>query len=259
MAATPTRSCRSCPVRLPAPGLLSRRTRSPGPAARRSPISSRASSRRSVWNFSPPSTGSSPAIILSAKRISSSACTRGLNASSNSPRARSDSRGACWRSVAGSPAQAPEPVRRATREGGCVMAKVGHEPGGASLRRLELYPEYKDSGVEWLGQMPSHWSVRKWRYCCHVTQGQVPPDDERYRDRIMIAPNHIESGTGRILFTETADEQGAASGKYLVKPWDIIYSKIRPALNKACIATGHWLCSADMYPVAVTADDLTPK
>ena len=47
------------------------------------------------------------------------------------------------------------------------------------------------------------------------------------------------------------------SGKYLVKPGDIIYSKIRPALNKACIATGEWLCSADMYPVAITAKDLT--
>ena len=126
-------------------------------------------------------------------------------------------------------------------------------------RRFKPYPAYKDSGVEWLGQLPSHWSLRKWRYCCHVTQGQVPPDDDRYRDRIMIAPNHIESGTGRILFTETADEQGATSGKYMVKPGDIIYSKIRPALNKACIATGHWLCSADMYPVAISTADLTPK
>jgi len=75
----------------------------------------------------------------------------------------------------------------------------------------------------------------------------------------MIAPNHIESGTGRILFTETADQQGAISGKYLVKPGDLIYSKIRPALNKACIAAGDWLCSADMYPVKVTASDLCAR
>ena len=75
----------------------------------------------------------------------------------------------------------------------------------------------------------------------------------------MIAPNHIQSGTGRILFTETAGEQAAISGKYLVKPGDIIYSKIRPALNKVCIATGEWLCSADMYPVAITAQDLRAR
>jgi type I restriction enzyme S subunit len=114
----------------------------------------------------------------------------------------------------------------------------------------------KDSGVGWLGAIPVHWEVKKWRYCCHVTEGQVPPDDDQYRDRIMIAPNHVESGTGRILFTQTADEQGAISGKYLVRPGDLIYSKIRPALNKACIAGGDWLCSADMYPVKVTESDL---
>ncbi len=128
-----------------------------------------------------------------------------------------------------------------------------------ALVRFKPYPAYKNSGVDWLGEIPAHWQVKKWRYCCYVTEGQVAPDDDRYRDRIMIAPNHIESGTGRILFTETADEQGAISGKYLVKPGDLIYSKIRPALNKVCIAAGDWLCSADMYPVKVTASDLRAR
>jgi type I restriction enzyme, S subunit len=128
-----------------------------------------------------------------------------------------------------------------------------------TTRQLKPYPAHKDSGVDWLGEIPVHWEVKKWRYCCHVTEGQVAPDDAGYRDRIMIAPNHIESATGRILFTETADQQGAISGKYLVKPGDLIYSKIRPALNKACIAAGDWLCSADMYPVKVIARDLRAR
>jgi type I restriction enzyme S subunit len=127
------------------------------------------------------------------------------------------------------------------------------------FRSFKRYRGYKDSGVGWLGEIPEAWEVRKWRYCCHITEGQVAPDDERYRDRIMISPNHIESGTGRILFTETAEEQGAISGKYLVQPGDLIYSKIRPALNKACVATGDWLCSADMYPVKVTTSELSPR
>ncbi len=123
-------------------------------------------------------------------------------------------------------------------------------------RRFRPYAEYKDSGVEWLGEIPAHWEVKKWRYCCRVAEGQVAPNDEQFRARILIAPNHIESGTGRILHTETADEQAAISGKYLVGPGDIIYSKIRPALNKACISTGGWLCSADMYPVSITESRL---
>jgi type I restriction enzyme S subunit len=138
------------------------------------------------------------------------------------------------------------------------LQKIARQPDGG-VGRWKRYPAYKDSCAEWFGDIPGHWKVKKWRYCCRITEGQVAPDDDRYRDRIMIAPNHIESGTGRILFTETADEQGAISGKYLVKPGDIIYSKIRPALNKACIATGDWLCSADMYPVAITDETLTSR
>jgi type I restriction enzyme S subunit len=101
-----------------------------------------------------------------------------------------------------------------------------------SARRFKPYLAYKDSGVEWLGEVPAGWAVKKWRYCCRVTEGQVHPGDDRFRDRVMIAPNHIESGTGRILYTETADEQAAISGKYLVRPGDIIYSKISQRLTK---------------------------
>lgn len=66
---------------------------------------------------------------------------------------------------------------------------------------------------------------------------------------VLIAPNHIQSGTGQLLELENADEQGAISGKYFCKAGDVIYSKIRPALRKVCIAPEDCLCSADMYPL----------
>jgi len=133
------------------------------------------------------------------------------------------------------------------------MAEIQPSELGEGLRRFKPYPAYKNSGVEWLGEIPAGWEVERWRYCCRVTEGQVPPGDDLYRERILIAPNHIESGTGRILYLETANEQGAVSGKYLVERGDLIYSKIRPALNKACIAEGEWLCSADMYPIKIVS------
>ena len=35
--------------------------------------------------------------------------------------------------------------------------------GGALSRRFRPYPVYKDSGVEWLGEIPTHWKVQKLR------------------------------------------------------------------------------------------------
>jgi type I restriction enzyme, S subunit len=70
-----------------------------------------------------------------------------------------------------------------------------------------------------------------------------------YSKQILIAPDHVESGTGRLIELRTANDQGASSGKYVVKPGDVVYSKIRPALRKAVLADFEGLCSADMYPM----------
>ena len=108
----------------------------------------------------------------------------------------------------------------------------------------------RDSGVEWLGEVPEHWEVQKFTHCTSIRSGQVDPTKEPYCDFILVAPNHIESGTGRLIAQETAAEQGAESGKYLCKEGEVIYSKIRPALAKVCMSpSDNTMCSADMYPI----------
>lgn len=36
---------------------------------------------------------------------------------------------------------------------------------------LPPYPKYKDSGADWLGQIPAHWDVRRLRYLCDIQTG----------------------------------------------------------------------------------------
>jgi type I restriction enzyme S subunit len=33
-----------------------------------------------------------------------------------------------------------------------------------TLRRWKRYPDYKDSGVEWLGEIPAHWQIKRLKY-----------------------------------------------------------------------------------------------
>ena len=119
----------------------------------------------------------------------------------------------------------------------------------AVTKGLDPSVPMKDSGVEWLGEVPAHWEVTQFRRHVFIAQGQVDPEKEPYKQMVLIAPNHIEGGTGRLIVLETAAEQGAESGKYLCEVGDVIYSKIRPALRKVCIAPERCLCSADMYPL----------
>ena len=102
------------------------------------------------------------------------------------------------------------------------------------------------------------WPTSAFGAVVSVAEGQVDPRDEPWASTVLIAPNHVESRTGRILAFETARDQGAISGKYRCRPGDVIYSKIRPALRKAAMAEGHWLCSADMYPLR-SSPDLLPQ
>ncbi|MEY8799537.1 restriction endonuclease subunit S [Leisingera sp. XS_AS12] len=88
-----------------------------------------------------------------------------------------------------------------------------------------------------------------FRWVCRITEGQVDPTHPDWADKPLIAPNHIESRTGRLIGMETAADQGAISGKYTFPKGTVLYSKIRPNLAKACVAPVDGMCSADMYPV----------
>ncbi|MFD9111144.1 restriction endonuclease subunit S [Streptomyces bottropensis] len=97
--------------------------------------------------------------------------------------------------------------------------------------------------------MPVEWPLRRLTDVVSLPEGQVSPLDHPYRSQILLAPDHIESGTGEILRLETAESQGAISGKYVVHPGDVVFSKIRPALRKVVLADFMGICSADMYPL----------
>lgn len=97
--------------------------------------------------------------------------------------------------------------------------------------------------------LPPGWTAKGLLDLAVIRSGQVDPRQPKYRDMPLIAPDHIEVGTGRLIAVRSAREQGAVSGKYMVDPGDVIYSKIRPYLMKAHRAHFPALCSADMYPL----------
>lgn len=122
----------------------------------------------------------------------------------------------------------------------------------AVTKGLDPNVKMRDSGDDWIKEIPVTWKSMKFGRIARVTEGLVDPRDEPYRSMVLIAPNHIESGTGRLIQLETAAEQNAESGKYQCRAGNVVYSKIRPALAKVVIAPCDGLCSADMYPLDCT-------
>lgn len=129
----------------------------------------------------------------------------------------------------------------------------------AVTKGLDADAPTKSSGIPWLGEIPAHWSVRKFSQITSINGGQVDPRDEPWSSILLIAPNHIVSGQGRLSYQETATEQGADSGKYFVRAGQVIYSKIRPYLRKVIIAPADCLCSADMYGISAAGASMSNR
>lgn len=105
----------------------------------------------------------------------------------------------------------------------------------------------KDSGVEWIGEIPEHWEIVKFGKITQIKSNLVSP--LKYLEYKQISSENIEKDTGILLNTNTVEESGIISDNHLFFEGQILYSKIRPKLNKATIAPFDGLCSADIYPI----------
>lgn len=105
----------------------------------------------------------------------------------------------------------------------------------------------KDSGIEWIGEIPAEWSVVPFSKFARVSANLVNPSD--YQDYLQVSPENIEKDSGKLLPCKTVSEVGVESWNHFFHKGQILYSKIRPKLNKVCIAPFDGLCSADMYPI----------
>lgn len=105
--------------------------------------------------------------------------------------------------------------------------------------------------VEMFGDLktnPKGWPILSFPEFAEI-DGNMTTDYERYADYPHIGIDSIEKGTGKLSGYRTVREDGVISGKYIFTPKHIIYSKIRPNLNKVALPDFYGLCSADAYPV----------
>lgn len=98
-----------------------------------------------------------------------------------------------------------------------------------------------------LPKLPRSWSWKPFSSIARISSNLQDPSV--HTDSIHLAPNHVESWTGRIDGVRTIAEDGVTSPKHKFNAGQIVYSKIRPNLCKVAIPNFSGLCSADMYPI----------
>lgn len=107
---------------------------------------------------------------------------------------------------------------------------------------------YKQTGQNII---PQGWKKLSFEQVAMVRSGLVSPKTEPYSSMLYIGPENIEKDTGRIQNVRFATELGLISGKFYFDAFSIVYSKIRPNLNKVCVPDFEGICSADCYSIKV--------
>lgn len=101
------------------------------------------------------------------------------------------------------------------------------------------YPEYRDSGVEWLGRVPADWEVRRLKFSSYLINEKV---DAQESTLDYLGLEHIESWTAKRIADDTSTSEGNAS-KF--SPGDVLFGKLRPYLAKVWLADSYGIATAE--------------
>lgn len=102
---------------------------------------------------------------------------------------------------------------------------------------MKRYDSYKDSGVKWIGEIPSHWNAIKLKYKLQLINEKIVPNGLQY-----VGMENIESFTGKYVQSDIKAE-GLANH---FQAGDILFGKLRPYLAKAYQCKADGCCSTEL-------------
>ena len=108
----------------------------------------------------------------------------------------------------------------------------------AVTRGLNPDVPLKDSGVEWIGQVPEHWEVKKLKFVLTLSNKK---EESKNSNKRYIGMENIESFTGKINDIPLIAE-GIANSFYKD---EILFGKLRPYLAKSYLADFDGICSTE--------------
>jgi type I restriction enzyme S subunit len=118
----------------------------------------------------------------------------------------------------------------------------------APVRRFKPYAAYKDTGVEWLGNIPAHWEVKRLKF---IAPPRISKLDAKPEDVTYIGLEHVEPWTGRLLVETPPDSVDSTVATF--ETCDVIFGKLRPYLAKVARPSFDGVCTSEIVPLRPAA------
>ena len=113
---------------------------------------------------------------------------------------------------------------------------------------MRHYPEYKESGVAWIGEIPVHWKIGKIKHIATFVSQKSTPET----DAIKISPENVESETGKVLnFYSPYDSVGVK-----FQDGDVLFNKLRVYLSKVVFAEYSGYSLGEMIVIRSSLPDI---
>ncbi len=156
-------------------------------------------------------------------------------------------------------------MRETVRRGDAVVSGANQAGRAGATGRFRPYPAYKDSGVEWLGEIPAHWEVKPIRALARpgyktFTDGDWIESpfirDEGIR---LIQTGNVGVGGYREQGFRYIDEETFRAFRCSeVLPGDVLICRLADPVGRACLAPDlacRMITSVDVCILKPASDD----
>ena len=93
------------------------------------------------------------------------------------------------------------------------MSQIAFKQEREKVKEWRRYPAYKDSGVEWLGEVPQHWEVKRLKYIFRVVNGSTPKSGvSEYWDGDIFWVTPDDLGKLKTSIISTTERQISSDG-----------------------------------------------
>ena len=106
--------------------------------------------------------------------------------------------------------------------------------------RLNPYPAYKDSCIEWLGGIPAHWEVKRLKYAVNLNPASTEARTHDDSLEVSFIPMEAVGEYGGLELVTTKPIRHVYDGYTYFREGDVLVAKITPCFEngKGAIATG---------------------
>ena len=120
---------------------------------------------------------------------------------------------------------------------------------------MKKYKTYKDSGIEWIGKIPEHWSLKPLKHIVECNRESLPENTPKNQLINYIEIGDVSADHGITGFEKYEFEKAPSRARRIVKEGDVLISTVRTYLKAIASIERQF----DNYVVSTGFAVLTPK